>query len=153
MYEHEPKDKSLSSQPFTQGDFSSLINWISYFAKRLGAGLIPKIFMVLALVMDPKAPRKDRGIVIAALFYLVLPTDLVPDVLPVVGLVDDASALVSAIGIVFCSLRVRHLRSGSMLALNLGLKFPPIPEQWHDDDKLVDLTDLGVFKMLKKAKG
>jgi uncharacterized membrane protein YkvA (DUF1232 family) len=44
---------------------------------------------------DRKVPWYRKSIVVGCLFYLVNPFDLVPDITPIIGFVDDA-ALISA---------------------------------------------------------
>ncbi|WP_435008712.1 YkvA family protein [Tundrisphaera lichenicola] len=47
-------------------------------------------------LLDPTTPMWVKGIVAGALAYFVLPLDAIPDVLPFVGLSDDASILAAA---------------------------------------------------------
>ena len=47
-------------------------------------------------LLDPATPLWVKGIVGAALAYFVLPLDAIPDILPFVGLTDDASLLAAA---------------------------------------------------------
>ena len=55
--------------------------------------------MVFLLIMDKKT-RQKWGIVlgfVAAIVYLLIPTDISPDVVPVVGWIDDIVAILLAI--------------------------------------------------------
>jgi uncharacterized membrane protein YkvA (DUF1232 family) len=53
--------------------------------------LVPDVIRLLRrLVADPAVPRGTRIWLVALLVYLLLPIDLVPDFLPVVGYADDA---------------------------------------------------------------
>lgn len=36
--------------------------------------------------------RRELGLIVASLLYLLIPTDVVPDVLPLFGLIDDGTA-------------------------------------------------------------
>ena len=40
---------------------------------------------------DPKTPTHIRAAALAALAYFVIPTDALPDILPTLGLADDAA--------------------------------------------------------------
>jgi uncharacterized membrane protein YkvA (DUF1232 family) len=46
---------------------------------------------------DPRAPAQGKIVAIGALLYFILPIDLIPDVLPIVGFADDAAVIASAV--------------------------------------------------------
>jgi len=73
---------------------------------------------------DEKTPTRVRAILLAALAYFVLPVDLLPDWLPVLGFTDDASVLMAAIGLVQAHMQPRH-RELARQALDL----PPQPHE------------------------
>lgn len=55
------------------------------------ARLVPDVVrLVRRLAADPAVPRGTRWSLYALLGYLLLPVDLVPDVVPVLGYADDA---------------------------------------------------------------
>jgi uncharacterized membrane protein YkvA (DUF1232 family) len=59
------------------------------------AGFIPDGLVLLKrLLGDSRIPRSRRALVVAAIGYLAMPIDLVPDVIPVAGQLDDAIVLV-----------------------------------------------------------
>ncbi|MEN3285635.1 MAG: hypothetical protein V7607_6775 [Solirubrobacteraceae bacterium] len=59
------------------------------------ARLVPdSVGLVRGLIGDPRVPRRWRWALAGLLAYLMLPFDLVPDFLPVVGQVDDAVLVV-----------------------------------------------------------
>jgi uncharacterized membrane protein YkvA (DUF1232 family) len=49
--------------------------------------------MVWGIMRDPRTPIGLKAILAAALAYVVLPVDLVPDVIPIVGQADDLTVL------------------------------------------------------------
>ena len=49
------------------------------------------------MLQKPDVPAADKGIIIAALGYLISPLDFIPDPIPVAGYTDDALALALAI--------------------------------------------------------
>lgn len=60
--------------------------------------LVPDVIRLLGrLVRDPEVPRGVRWVLLALLGYLLVPVDLVPDFLPVVGWADDAVVVALAL--------------------------------------------------------
>jgi uncharacterized membrane protein YkvA (DUF1232 family) len=49
--------------------------------------------MVWGILRDPRTPIGLKAILAAALAYVVLPVDLVPDVIPILGQADDLTVL------------------------------------------------------------
>jgi uncharacterized membrane protein YkvA (DUF1232 family) len=55
------------------------------------AGFIPDCLVLFRrLLGDPRVPRSRKALLAAMVAYLALPVDLVPDVIPVAGQLDDA---------------------------------------------------------------
>ncbi|MBF0312843.1 MAG: DUF1232 domain-containing protein [Oligoflexia bacterium] len=42
---------------------------------------------------DTRIPQRDKSVIVALLVYLVTPVDLIPDWIPIFGLLDDVVAL------------------------------------------------------------
>jgi uncharacterized membrane protein YkvA (DUF1232 family) len=57
---------------------------------------------------DPKTPKHVKLTLFAALAYFVVPFDLVPDFLAVIGFADDAAALYAAIRVVLPHIKPEH---------------------------------------------
>jgi uncharacterized membrane protein YkvA (DUF1232 family) len=52
---------------------------------------IPNMLLLCGrLMVDPRVPAKERLLVAGAIVYALLPLDLIPDMLPFVGQIDDA---------------------------------------------------------------
>ncbi|MCS1350186.1 YkvA family protein [Mechercharimyces sp. CAU 1602] len=56
--------------------------------------LINKLRVMYAYFRHPDTSKKKKAIVGAALLYFIIPTDVLPDLLPFMGYVDDAAAAV-----------------------------------------------------------
>jgi len=57
---------------------------------------------------DHSTPLPVKTTLIGALAYFVLPADVIPDVLPVLGFTDDAAVLATAINLVANHIRPEH---------------------------------------------
>ncbi|WP_173933577.1 YkvA family protein [Chelativorans sp. Marseille-P2723] len=58
--------------------------------------------------LDRNTPARVRGILLAALFYFVMPFDTIPDFLAVLGFTDDVAVLAAAIGAVRSHITPAH---------------------------------------------
>jgi len=89
--------------------------------EKVARGFLPKIRKVAAKIpfaadalsvwwcaRDPATPMAAKGMMMAALAYFVLPTDVIPDVLPALGMTDDAAVIAAVIAIVGKNLKSRH---------------------------------------------
>lgn len=70
---------------------------------------------------DPLTPGRAKAVLLAAVAYFVVPTDVIPDVVAALGFTDDATVLATAIGIVGAYIKPRHTRAARSL-LGLPLK-------------------------------
>ena len=69
---------------------------------------------------DRDTPREVQAALIGALAYFILPFDIIPDVLPVIGYTDDAAVLAAAIRLVASHIRPEH-REAAQRAIARGL--------------------------------
>ena len=58
--------------------------------------------------MDRRTPSHVRLALMGALIYFISPFDIFPDVLPIVGLTDDAAVLAGAIKLVWDQIKPEH---------------------------------------------
>ena len=49
--------------------------------------------VIWGIVRDPRTPIALKGVLVAALAYVVMPVDLVPDAIPILGQADDLTVL------------------------------------------------------------
>ncbi len=66
---------------------------------RAGRTLASPALEALELLLDSSTPSPVRLTMLAALSYLLMPADLIPDILPVAGFSDDLVALTAVIGV------------------------------------------------------
>jgi uncharacterized membrane protein YkvA (DUF1232 family) len=59
-------------------------------------------------VMDEETPRRVKLILLGALAYFVMPIDLIPDFLPLIGYTDDAAVMAAAFAAVASSITDEH---------------------------------------------
>lgn len=71
--------------------------------------------------MDRATPAYVRAVLFGALAYFILPADVVPDIVAVVGFTDDAAVLAAAIAAVRAHFRPEH-RARARAALTEGLR-------------------------------
>lgn len=55
------------------------------------------IHLSIRLLFDKKIPTENKGVLIAALAYVVSPIDLIPDTIPIAGWIDDLVVLALAL--------------------------------------------------------
>jgi len=82
----------IDSSVIDEGAFRRLL-------RRAGRTLARPALEALELVLDPATPPQVRLTMVAALTYLLLPADLIPDLLPVAGFSDDLVALTAMISL------------------------------------------------------
>lgn len=84
-------------------------------------------------LQDRDTPAWAKGVIVGALGYLVLPMDLIPDVIPGVGYSDDLGALVAALGTVAAYVKDEH-KSKATAQVNrlLGSPNPPAPPEFFE---------------------
>lgn len=69
-------------------------NKIKSVFKNLGERVVCQILTLYYLMKYDKVSIADKLLIIGTLGYFILPTDMVPDILPSIGYVDDISAIV-----------------------------------------------------------
>ena len=63
-------------------------------AKSAGVKVIYAALILYYAITSEQIPKKEKMWIIGALGYLILPIDLIPDFIPVVGYADDLAALI-----------------------------------------------------------
>jgi uncharacterized membrane protein YkvA (DUF1232 family) len=91
-------------------------------AKRVAARLpfAEDLLSAYYCAFDRTTPIQVKAALLGALAYFVLPVDLIPDILPVLGYADDAAVLATALRLVASHIRPEH-REAARQALSRGL--------------------------------
>ena len=66
---------------------------------RAGRTLAQPALEAFEMLIDPSTPTQVRMTMLAALTYLIMPMDLVPDLVPIAGFSDDLVALTAVISL------------------------------------------------------
>lgn len=84
-------------------------------------------------LQDGDTPVWAKGVIVGALGYLVLPADLIPDIIPGAGFGDDWGALVAALGTVAAYVKDEHKAKATAQVERLfGVSNPPAPPEFAE---------------------
>lgn len=94
-----PADISTYEKNFS---FNGLMSKIKETAKKAGLKAIYMALLLYYALESPTISTLDKAIIYGALGYFITPIDIVPDILPFIGLTDDIAVLAWAFS------RVKH---------------------------------------------
>lgn len=110
---------------------SKLLEKLTKVASRAGIKTVYAALLLYNALTHESVPLKDKALVVGALGYLILPIDLIPDLLGPLGFTDDFSVLVLALKTVWDSITPEIHRSAKEQL-----------SRWFDN---VDDADLNLF--------
>ncbi|MBR4506249.1 MAG: DUF1232 domain-containing protein [Bacteroidales bacterium] len=70
---------------------------VKHVAAQVGRKVLYPALQLYYVLQSKDVPVKAKTLIIGALGYLILPTDLVPDFIPALGFTDDLTALMVAL--------------------------------------------------------
>jgi uncharacterized membrane protein YkvA (DUF1232 family) len=85
-------------------DDNSLKAKLKRVARTAGAKVTYAVLLLYYVSTSPSVSRADKAKIYGALGYFILPLDLIPDLLPIVGYADDLTALIWALKTVWCNI-------------------------------------------------
>ena len=85
-----PADLSKYESEFS---FDNLMNKIKESAKKAGLKAIYMALLLYYALESPTISTMDKAIIYGALGYFICPIDIIPDILPFIGLTDDIAVL------------------------------------------------------------
>ncbi len=74
-------------------DEKKFLKKMKSLAVKLGEEVVLRALMLYFILLSGKVPLKVRMIIVAALGYLVLPSDMISDFIPALGFTDDIAFL------------------------------------------------------------
>lgn len=82
-----------------KGEYSDSAFWkkLKTILSKASQELLVTALTLFYAMKDSETPTWVKAVAIGALGYLILPFDLIPDFIPVVGLTDDLAVLVAAL--------------------------------------------------------
>ncbi|KAA0965059.1 DUF1232 domain-containing protein [Sporosarcina sp. ANT_H38] len=88
-----------SSMQETENHYSDEKFWgkVMKYGKQAGKTTVYYSLLLFYVAKSPEVPKSSKMIIVGALSYLIFPVDLIPDFIPAVGLVDDASVIAAAV--------------------------------------------------------
>jgi uncharacterized membrane protein YkvA (DUF1232 family) len=89
---------------------------------------------------DRNTPRRVQVALVGALAYFVLPFDVIPDMLPLIGFTDDAAVLATAIRLVAVHITPQHRDAARRVFARAAAPTPHSPA--HVEDRVAWGRDL-----------
>ena len=123
---------------YSESSFWEKVEAIAKLAKKVAKEILSKALVLYYTLSDPDTPARSKGVVIAALGYFIMPLDLIPDYLPVVGFQDDLAVLAGAIFTVATSIKISHRKQADE---KMDEIFGEIDEDDKDKDSLPPDSD------------
>lgn len=82
-------------KPTTTKGYKKYYNESSFWAKvkKLGGKALKPALTLYYVMKSPQTPALTKATILGALGYLILPTDIIPDFIPIAGYSDDIAAL------------------------------------------------------------
>lgn len=89
-----PSDELLKSK---EKDYSESAFWskLRKVGSRIGANAMYYALALFYIMTSGKVSLKEKAYIAGALGYLIVPIDLIPDAIPMLGFADDISALIT----------------------------------------------------------
>ncbi|NJK64408.1 MAG: DUF1232 domain-containing protein [Synechococcaceae cyanobacterium SM2_3_1] len=87
---------------------SSFWKKLKAYAVNAGKDVIEKALTLYYCLIDRDTPAWAKAIIVGALGYFIVPTDAIPDLMPVAGYSDDLGALASALAMVAVHIKPEH---------------------------------------------
>ena len=94
-----PRRKEREEAPREpRGEFRGRVDGGASHRKARSVGALPSVGQIIRFLVEPRVAPWQKGLFLAALFYVLSPIDLLPGAfLPVVGWLDDLAVITAAL--------------------------------------------------------
>ena len=100
-------------------------------AASAGRNLLLSALLLFYCLKDRDTPTWAKGVIVGALGYLILPADLIPDIIPGAGYGDDWGAIVAALVTVAAYIKDEHkAKANAQVERLFGTPNPPPPAEF-----------------------
>lgn len=100
--DYEKIKDNLQNNKYTEDDLEDILKNESEVHKKIKGSPLEKVAKYIEamykLLKDPTAEWKSKIVALASLIYVLNPVDIIPDIVPALGLADDAAAVMIAVG-------------------------------------------------------
>ena len=115
---HAPLDRSRALTPAVVRVNAQVVRRGFWPKVRRLASRLPFVDDAVALwfaARDRETPRSTKALILAALAYFVVPSDMLPDWFAGLGFTDDAAVIAAAMGLVGRAIRPAHREAARAL--------------------------------------
>lgn len=118
MNEKTEVDKQLENHADHYSD-KEFLKKVKSEGKGLGFKALSAATTLYAALKSDQMPRSNKLIILGALGYFIFPFDIVADILPLVGLSDDAFIIFAALTKVYTSISDEMKAEGEQIATKI----------------------------------
>ena len=93
--------------------------WRKLLREAASVPFVEELLTAYYCAFDRRTPLYVKVILLGAIAYFVMPNDLIPDYIPVIGYADDAAVLAAAVKVVSSHIKPEHREAAGRLLARL----------------------------------